>query len=188
MALGRGRSPETPKRRGEEAPEHWVVLHEKAAARLNEAPAQSAGVFEDLLLSAVEAQCAEASLRLKAYLKCAYGLSDERCVAFNPDGGSMPPTTPAKLAAADSTVLYSPRPVEKDGNGVQAVNYKSLLSEESISRVLQAMDRVVTSPGRCVITLSISIYSLTSFFVLKRVRLLGSIEDGRDTSICGRGL
>lgn len=42
-----------------------------------------ASLFE-LMSAVVEARGAEAALRLKAYLKCAYGLSDDRCLSFNP--------------------------------------------------------------------------------------------------------
>lgn len=41
------------------------------------------------MASVVEARGLEASLRLKAYLKCAYALTDERCLSFNPDGQSV---------------------------------------------------------------------------------------------------
>lgn len=58
-----------------------------------------ASLFE-LMSAVVEARGAEASLRWKAFLKCAYGLTDDRCLSFNPTD------TPSSLSTASTSGMH----------------------------------------------------------------------------------
>jgi hypothetical protein len=101
----------------------------------------------ELLISAAEARNAESSLRLKAYLKFAYALSDERCLSYNPDlptstststsiGDSNNSTT--KKAVFDPSFLFSAQPYGQKGNDetTAVVDYKELLAESNIAFIL----------------------------------------------------
>eukprot|EP01036_Dinobryon_divergens_P026635 gene26635-35308_t len=99
----------------------------------------------ELLISAAEARNAESSLRLKAYLKFAYALSDERCLSYNPDlpaststsiGGDSNSTN--KKAVFDPSFLFSAQPYGQKGNdeSTAVVDYKELLAESNVTFIL----------------------------------------------------
>ena len=99
----------------------------------------------ELLISAAEARNAESSLRLKAYLKFAYALSDERCLSYNPDlpaststsiGGDSNSTN--KKAVFDPSFLFSAQPYGQKGNdeSTAVVDYKELLAESNVAFIL----------------------------------------------------
>mmetsp|Transcript_15975 Transcript_15975/g.23319 ORF Transcript_15975/g.23319 Transcript_15975/m.23319 type:complete len:417 (+) Transcript_15975:404-1654(+) len=121
-----------------------------------------ASLFE-LMSAVVEARGAEASLRLKAYLKCAYGLTDDRCLSFNPDTPSSSSTSVltaaaegegdgrenaalvgAKRASAvvDASFLYSASASE------EVVDYKVLLAPSKLA-FLESIAVRAEAPKSC---------------------------------------
>ena len=98
----------------------------------------------ELLLSAAEARNAESSLRLKAYLKLTYALSDDRCLAYNPDLMTSAFTSTAdsnnKKALFDPSFLFSAQPYgqQADNSGGSGVaDYKELLAESNVAFILK---------------------------------------------------
>jgi len=99
----------------------------------------------ELLFSAAEARNAESSLRLKAYLKLTYALSDDRCLAYNPDLMTSASTSTAdsnnKKAVFDPSFLFSAQPygqqVDSSGSNGSVVDYKELLAESNVAFILK---------------------------------------------------
>ena len=111
------------------------------------APSQAQLRLTELTLLTLQLRCYEGILRLKSFLKAAYGLSDERCLAFSPEDRSNAPLAGGDKLAMGVVSQFHAYPAEATALD-QLFTPESLMGAEDDAQLIALMRSVAIDHNR----------------------------------------